>query len=70
MATPWVSDACHIDGLVDAPGKSCRRSPRREESMVPAQRPARCDRREAEGECTGGPHPPAVDRNRAFQPLS
>ena len=29
---------------------------------------ARCDRRE--GECTGGPCPPVVDRNGAFQPLS
>ena len=29
---------------------------------------ARCDRRE--GECTGGPRPPVVDRNGAFQPLS
>eukprot|EP00966_Prymnesium_polylepis_P183434 4251092-Prymnesium_polylepis.1 len=29
---------------------------------------ARCDRRE--GECTGGPRPPVVDRNGTFQPLS
>eukprot|EP00966_Prymnesium_polylepis_P095114 2202300-Prymnesium_polylepis.1 len=33
LATSWVSDACHIDGLIDAPGQP-RRSTRREESMV------------------------------------
>ena len=34
LATSVVSDACHLDGLIDAPGQRERRS-RREESMVP-----------------------------------
>eukprot|EP00966_Prymnesium_polylepis_P179950 4166561-Prymnesium_polylepis.1 len=32
LATSVVSDACHLDGLIDAPGQP---STRREESMVP-----------------------------------
>eukprot|EP00966_Prymnesium_polylepis_P317927 7344223-Prymnesium_polylepis.1 len=35
LATSWVSDACHIDGLIDAPGQAVRSIERREESMVP-----------------------------------
>eukprot|EP00966_Prymnesium_polylepis_P168539 3896563-Prymnesium_polylepis.1 len=35
LATSWVSDVCHLDGLIDAPGQAIRSRSRREESMVP-----------------------------------
>jgi hypothetical protein len=34
LATSWVSDACHLDGMIDAPGQPSETS-RREVSMVP-----------------------------------
>eukprot|EP00966_Prymnesium_polylepis_P057521 1331985-Prymnesium_polylepis.1 len=58
----WVSDACHIDGLIDAPGQPSN------VDGTGRGHGARCDRRE--GECTGGPCPPIVDRDGSFQPLS
>ena len=50
LATSWVSDACHLDGLIDAPGQQGRRS-RREESMVPGATGAK------EGARVGHAHP-------------
>ena len=44
LATSWVSDACRLDGLIDAPGQRERRS-RREESMVPGAIGAKEDTR-------------------------
>ena len=34
LATSWVSDACRLDGMIDAPGQLSDVE-RREESMVP-----------------------------------
>ena len=34
LATSWVSDACHLDGLIDAPGQPSIETGR-EGSMVP-----------------------------------
>ena len=57
-----MSDACHIDGILDAPGVP--------PDVVETGREhgARCDQRE--GGCTGGRGPPVGDRDGVFQPLS
>eukprot|EP00966_Prymnesium_polylepis_P007169 165434-Prymnesium_polylepis.1 len=52
LATSVVSNACPIDGIIDAPGQpSPRTSPRREESMVPGATGAK------EGARVGHAHP-------------
>jgi hypothetical protein len=50
LATSVVSDACHLDGLIDAPGQPGT-STRREESMVPGATGAK------EGARVGHAHP-------------
>eukprot|EP00966_Prymnesium_polylepis_P234486 5423686-Prymnesium_polylepis.1 len=60
LATSWLSDACRLDGLIDARLVSVAETGR--------EHGARCDRRE--GGCTCGPCPPVADRYGTFQPLS
>eukprot|EP00966_Prymnesium_polylepis_P167226 3865956-Prymnesium_polylepis.1 len=45
LATSVVSDACHIDGIIDAPGQPSNVAERREESMVPGATGAKEDAR-------------------------
>jgi hypothetical protein len=60
LATSWVSDACHLDGLIGAPGQ-------------PDGKGAWCQVRPARRRVHGWATPTrrgVVDQNGAFQPLS
>ena len=69
LATSWVSDACHLDGMIDAPGQPSETS-RREVSMVPgatgAKESARVGHahplltRTVHFSCSAGPFGPTV----------
>jgi hypothetical protein len=69
QATSVVSDACHLDGMIDAPGQAVETS-RREVSMVPGATGAKESARVGHAHplltrtvhlsCSAGPFGPAV----------
>eukprot|EP00966_Prymnesium_polylepis_P147031 3396351-Prymnesium_polylepis.1 len=64
LATSWVSGACRLDGLIDAPGELSGVAETGREHMVPGATGAK------EGARVGHARAPVVDRDGAFQPLS